>query len=188
MKNLLFSLTAMVMVNFTGNAQNIKDLLVRSQSSVTKTTEDGYYSKFVSKAILPKGIHLINNEKFSLYTLNDANYKMLEIPVLSDTNIANVMFAIIDVKLNTSKIIFKNHQRGSYEFFNENLEKLYLLKFTDKNIEFTNENETSEKVSCYSACRSAAYAEIEGDWLSDLACSINPCGAAIAVYCAIQCR
>ena len=99
------------------------------------------------------------------------------------------MFVIIDLRQNTSKIIFKNHQKGSYEFFNQKLEKLYTLNFNDKNIVFSDGNQTVSKAKeiCYQKCRREAYAEIESDWLSDLACSFNPCGAAIAIRCGIIC-
>lgn len=175
------------MFGFSGNAQTIKDFLVKSQTSITQTSKDGLYSKFVSKVILPKGVQIVKSESFALYTLNDANYQMIEIPVLSDSKIVNFMFVVIELKQNSSKVIFKNHQKGNYEFFDQNLDKLYSLIFTDSDIKFNNQVGTTAKASCYSKCRAAAYALIEGDWLSDLACSINPCGAAIAIYCGIKC-
>ena len=131
MKNLLFGLIATVLFSFTGNAQSIKDFLVKSQTSISQTSADGFYKNYVSKIILPKGIQLINNNSYTLYTLNDVNFKMIEIPVLSDTKIVNFMFIIINVNLNTSKIIYKNHQKGNYQFFDENLEKTYTLTYTE---------------------------------------------------------
>lgn len=187
MKKLLFGLIATVMFAFTGNAQTIKDFLVKSQTSITQTSEDGLYNKFVSKIVLPKGVQIVKSDNFALYTLNNANYQMIEVPVLSETKIVNFMFVVLDLKQESSKLIFKNHQKGNYEFFDENLEKLYSLNFTDRDIKFNNVEGTTAKANCYSKCRAAAYAEIESDWLSDLACSINPCGAAIAIFCGIKC-
>ena len=187
MKKLIFGLIATIMFGFSGNAQTIKDFLVKSQTSISQTSKDGLYSKFVSKIVMPKGVQISKSENFTLYTLNDTNYQMIEVPVLSESKIVNFMFVVIDLKQNSSKVIFKNHQKGNYEFFDGNLERLYSLNFTDKDIKFNNQTGTTAKASCYSKCRAAAYAEIESDWLSDLACSLNPCGAAIAIYCGIKC-
>ncbi|MBC7642741.1 MAG: hypothetical protein H7174_10470 [Flavobacterium sp.] len=187
MKNLLFGLIATTIFGFLGNAQTVKDYLVKSKTSITQTSSDGLYKKFVGTTIVPNGIQIINNNSYLLYTLNDSNYQMIEIPVISATKIVNIMFLVIDLKQNTSTTIFKNHQIGKYEFFDLNLQKLYSLSFTDININFNNEPDSAGK-TCYQGCRAAAYAAIEGDWLSDLACSINPCGAAIAVYCGVKCR
>ena len=186
MKKLIFGLIATVMIGFVGCAQTIKDFLVKSKISITQTSQDGLYNKFVGKLVLPNGIEIVKSDNFALYTLNNANYQMIEVPVLSERKIVNFMFVVLDLNQNSSKVIFKNHQEGNYEFFDENLEKLYSFNFTDNNINFDNETGTTAK-SCYSKCRTAAYAAIEGDWLSDLACSINPCGAAIAIYCGLKC-
>lgn len=41
---------------------------------------------------------------------------------------------------------------------------------------------------CYKKCRDKYHAELESDFLSDLACSINPCGAMVAIYCKGKCE
>jgi hypothetical protein len=183
MKNLFFSLIALLLFTFTSNSQSVRDFLVKSQTTVTKTSKDGFYLNNVSKLVLPSGIK-INGENFQLYTLNDSNFQMIEIPVLSDTKIVNLLFVVLDVKLNKTSVIYKNHQKEIYTFYSSTLEKQYDIKFSNGTTNFTN---YTGKVDCYYQCRSKAWRNIESDFLSDFACSFNPCGAAIALYCAGLC-
>lgn len=188
MKKLLFGLIATFMFGFVGSAQTVQDFLVKSEESITKDSKDGYFVNFVIKVLLPNGIQISNNENFALYTLNDENFKMIEIPVISNTHTVNLMFVMVDLKSNISKAIFKNYQKERYDFYDENLALMYSCDFSNNKSVFTNNTNSSRLPTCYQACRAKALLEIESDWLSDFACSINPCGAAIALYCGYQCR
>ena len=186
MKKFVFGLLAIIMFGIAGNAQTIKDFSVNSQTSITKSSKDGFYEKFVNTVTLPTGIQISKNDNFTLYTLNDENYQIIEVPVLSDAKIVNFMFVVIDLKLNSSRIIFKNHQSERYEFFNENLDNLYSFNFSNKSINFTDSEIT--KPTCYQLCRTKALAQIEQDPIANFACSLNPCGISIAIYCGVKCK
>lgn len=183
MKNLFFSTIALLLFTFTSNSQSVIDFLVKSQTTVTKNSNDRFYLNNVSKLVLPSGIK-INGENFQLYTLNDSNFQMIEIPVLSDTKIVNLLFVVLDVKLNKTTVIYKNHQKEIYTFYSSTLEKQYDIKFSNGTTTFVN---YSSKFNCYKACRDDAWGIIASDFISDFACSFNPCGAGIALYCAGKC-
>ncbi|HEX8562769.1 MAG TPA: hypothetical protein VF676_07310 [Flavobacterium sp.] len=184
----LFVLAAILLQTAAVVAQStVNDFFVKSQTTITKTSADGYYSRFVTATVLPRGVQVAAGSSFTLHTLNNSNYKLLEVPVTSASNGVNLMFVAIDVRNDTGRVFFKSHAAGHYEFFDQNLVKLYSLDIVGNDVRFVNQPGTGERSNCYSKCRAAAYAAIEGDFLSDFACQINPCGIAIALFCGAQC-
>ncbi len=182
MKNLLFGIIATVLFSFTGNAQKVSDYFVKSQTRITKNSSDGYYNSYIKNIKIVEGISIIGSD-FIVHNLADSNIKLIEVPVIDKFNRANFMFFLINFINKNQSVIYKNHLKDEYTFFNQSLQPIYKIKISNGNLIFENINETGNKSNCYSSCRNGAWSTIESDFLSDFACSFNPCGAAIAAYC-----
>jgi len=174
MKKFLLGLLATVLFSVAGYAQEYKELTF-DETTLTEISEnDELIRQYVSDLKLPNEIN-INYTGIRKYLSKNKLLTFLEIPIKSKK--ANLMFVIINNKNNESFHIFKKMGKDNYSFFDEDLNQIFSFGIgNDTPIFYVTEG-------CYGACRAAQFQIIENDFLADLGCSVNPCGAMVAVYC-----
>ena len=187
--------------------QNIKvskNLTITSKQEFINLVDNNHSSPLENMNIsgtytFPSSLSTTSN-KVIKYGFENNNYNLYEFLLKNNNTKRNFIGLYFENKEKKDGFVLYKEIIGNHiSFYDENFILLYSYDINNGKVssfknyddllptkELSLDGETPSK-GCYKNCRDKAVAELESDFISDLACSVNPCGIAVAIYCKGKC-